>query len=403
MSKVSIVMSTYNRAHLVGEAIRSALAQTYTDFELIVVDDGSKDDTRDVVAGFADPRIRYVYKKNAGLAAGRNTGIEYACGDYIAFLDDDDLYLPNKLAVQVAFMDQYPEIGWTSGGYRITDMQGKFLGEQRPWLHYPKLELRIWLFWCPTCPTAVMVRREWLDRGGGFDSQQGLQEDWELWLRLAYAGCQMVWVPEIVCVYRLHSANMVRNSKAVRAKTGILRVLDKFFAQKGLASDLRQLHDAAYAHTLLKRATASFRDGDVDAAVQDVRRALELDSTLAADNGQRALDMLLGYASSPLVGAPLAYARTVLAHLPEQPFAVATRRRKLLGQVAADMFFSAAEREDWPRVRRAFVKIIQYDPRWLRNLGVWSRLGDTVVGPTLMDWLRTCYRVVRMLRDSSRE
>ncbi len=372
MPRVSIVIATFNRAHLVVQAIESALAQTYPDFEIIIVDDGSTDTTREVVAQIDDPRLRYVYQTNAGLAAARNTGITHAQGEYVTFLDDDDLFLPHKLAVQVAVMDQSPEIGWTSGGYRLTDMQGGLIGEQRPWLAHPELNIRLWLFECPTVVHAVLIRRAWLERIGGFDAGQRQSDDWDTWLRLAYAGCQMVWVPELVCDYRFHNTNMIGETRS--KKRDSLRFLDNFFSQPNLPPQLKTLQGPAYAQMYLRAAAANYGAMRVEEATQDVVQALKLNPGLAADKGKLALDMLLGYARSPLIKDPLGYTRIVLANLPEQPFTIADRRARLLGQVAAGLFFSASESRNWAAVPAMFVKMVGYDPGWLRNRGVWSIL-----------------------------
>jgi glycosyltransferase involved in cell wall biosynthesis len=236
---VSVTMATFNRAELVGGAIASVLAQDFGDFELIVVDDGSRDHTGQVVAEFNDPRLRYFRQENAGLAAARNTGIMHARGDYVTFLDDDDLYLPHCLAAHLALMRQRPSCGWTAGGYRLVDMQGHVLGESRPWESYEP-DLETWLFWCPTAPSAVMVKREWLVHVGGFDPGLQIKTDWDMWLRLAHAGCPMAWLEEIVMSYRVHGSNMVRDSQTMRGEAGILRVLDKFHEQPGVVQGFRQ-------------------------------------------------------------------------------------------------------------------------------------------------------------------
>jgi glycosyltransferase involved in cell wall biosynthesis len=116
ISKVSVIIATYNRAALLPRAVNSVLDQTYSDFELIIIDDCSQDNTWDVIETFADPRIRAVrHKTNRGAAAARNTGVSQARGEYIAFLDDDDECMPNRLADQISVLDANPEVGMVYG------------------------------------------------------------------------------------------------------------------------------------------------------------------------------------------------------------------------------------------------------------------------------------------------
>jgi glycosyltransferase involved in cell wall biosynthesis len=121
MAKVSVIIPTYNRAHVICRAIDSVLAQTYPDYEIIVVDDGSTDQTAHVLSFYTD-RIRYIYQANGGVSKAReNTGIKAAAGEYICFLDSDDAFLPNKLELQVGYLDNHPEIDVVLGGWQIID------------------------------------------------------------------------------------------------------------------------------------------------------------------------------------------------------------------------------------------------------------------------------------------
>src|SRR5882724_2062331 len=109
--KVSVIIPTYNRAHYLGTAVNSVLSQTFSDFELIVVDDGSTDDTMRLVERFHDSRLRYIYQQHRGISAAMNAGIRAARGGYIARLDSDDIWLPDMLEVEVGVLDARPEIG----------------------------------------------------------------------------------------------------------------------------------------------------------------------------------------------------------------------------------------------------------------------------------------------------
>ncbi len=127
MPLVSVVVPTYNRARIIERTIDSILAQTYQDVEVVIVDDGSSDDTRDCIARRygADPRVRYVHKENGGPATARNVGFKQARGEYIALLDSDDTWFPWKLSLQIRCMERYPEIGMTWTDMQMIDAEGR--------------------------------------------------------------------------------------------------------------------------------------------------------------------------------------------------------------------------------------------------------------------------------------
>ena len=184
--KVSVVIPTYNRQDFVREAIASVLAQTCQDFELIVVDDGSADDTRAVVQEFSAiaPGIRYIFQPNQGVSAARNTGVGLSRGAFVAFLDSDDLWQPHKLQSQLDFFSAQPaayicqtEEIWLRHGVRVNPHKKhrKAGGD----IFARSLDL------CLVSPSAVMLRRSLLSRIGGFDPQLPACEDYDLWLRIA--------------------------------------------------------------------------------------------------------------------------------------------------------------------------------------------------------------------------
>jgi glycosyltransferase involved in cell wall biosynthesis len=182
MPRVSVIIPTYNRRDLVREAIASVLAQTYRDFELIVVDDGSDDGTAGVVQEFAG--VRYVYQSNRGVSAARNRGVALSNGELLAFLDSDDLWQPHKLESQVRFFVAHPaaricqtEEIWVRHGVRVNPhhKHRKTGGD----IFARSLEL------CLVSPSAVMLRCELFESLGGFDESLPACEDYDLWLRIA--------------------------------------------------------------------------------------------------------------------------------------------------------------------------------------------------------------------------
>lgn len=203
MKKVSVILPTYNRAGILKKAIDSVLAQTYPEFELLIVDDGSTDDTADVVRGYADDRIRYVYTElNRGAAAARNYGIAEASPDasYIAFEDSDDLWHRDKLEKQLREMERQPEAGFCyhkiaydmGGGYRAILPDERLPVEKKRGDIYAQL-LYDNLVDCPS----MLIRREFLEQIGGFDEMLKALEDYDLALRLAKSA-SVAFVNEIL-------------------------------------------------------------------------------------------------------------------------------------------------------------------------------------------------------------
>ena len=184
MTLVSVIIPTYNRAMKTGRAVASVLFQTYRDCEVIVVDDGSSDDTQEVLQRFGS-RIRVlVHEENRGVSAARNNGIRASQGPLIAFLDSDDYWFPEKVARQVAFFKHHPEAVacqgeelWIRKGRRVNPMAKhlKPSGE----IFEPSLRL------CLVSPSAVMLRRTLLDEVGLFDETLPACEDYDLWLRIS--------------------------------------------------------------------------------------------------------------------------------------------------------------------------------------------------------------------------
>lgn len=181
---ISIIIPTYNKSQYLKEAIESVLNQTYKEIEVIVVDDGSTDNTGEVVKSFDDPRVIYFFQKNKGPAAARNSGLRRAKGKYIAFLDSDDLWLKEKLKKQIDFMEKNSEIGLLGTGcYEITD-KGKIIGKKIFPIKNEILQKDL-IKYNPFIQSSVMVKREVFDKVGLYDENFRESEDYELWLRIA--------------------------------------------------------------------------------------------------------------------------------------------------------------------------------------------------------------------------
>jgi glycosyltransferase involved in cell wall biosynthesis len=179
---VSVIIPTYNRAKFVGDAIQSVLDQTFTDYEIIVVDDGSTDNTKAILGQFKD-KIRYIYQENQGVSAARNRGIQAAQGEYIAFLDSDDLFLPTKLEKQIAYLLQNPDIGLVHSSFIIIDEFGRQMAVRVK--EESKDMYRRFLLTSTIATSSVIMPRQVIDQIGGFDTTLSLAEDVDFETRVA--------------------------------------------------------------------------------------------------------------------------------------------------------------------------------------------------------------------------
>lgn len=241
--RVSIVIPTYNRAHFLNEAIESVRSQTVTDWELIVIDDGSIDSTSESLASLMDPRIKVIRQDNMGVAAARNRGAREARASLIAFLDSDDLWLPQKLKIQLDHFEanakssicQTEEI-WVRHGRRVNPAMRH--AKKSGWIFKDCIPL------CIISPSAVMIRKDAFDALGGFDENFAACEDYDLWLRAALR-YEITTLSDALIIKRGgHADQLSRQSSLDRLR---IMALEKILDDPMLPEDMRPLvrHDIA--------------------------------------------------------------------------------------------------------------------------------------------------------------
>jgi glycosyltransferase involved in cell wall biosynthesis len=273
LPKVSVIIPAYNGDRFICQTIDSVLAQTYVNYEIIVVDDGSADQTQQVLQPY-QTQIKYQYQSNQGVAIARNRGIELAQGELIAFLDQDDCLLPNKLALQVEKLEQaVAEIGMVHSGWQRIDAEGAPLGKVEPWHFAPQLDLYEWVWWKPVLLSAMMFRRSWLEQVGGLDSSFRQACDIDLALRLTLAGCQTLWLRQITVCYREHDRNDSRNT-LIQAQEND-RVLDKFFALPDIPAEIRQHERRCRYHTQVWSAGRLYSSDRLPEMAQYLQKSLD--------------------------------------------------------------------------------------------------------------------------------
>ncbi len=218
MPRVSVNIPTFNCARFLGRAISTVLSQTYTDYDIIVVDDGSTDGTRDVVFEFGD-RVRYLYQPNGGLSSARNLALSRASGEFIAYLDADDMWYPHKLEKQVAFLDAHKECGLVHSDATVINETDEvicygFNQETRREIpeNYCMLNL---LRRCHIQIPTVLERRDCIERVGNFDERLKTAQDYLHWIMVANEGRAFGYIAEPLAMYRRTASSLSSNPRRV--------------------------------------------------------------------------------------------------------------------------------------------------------------------------------------------
>lgn len=269
LPRVSVITPAYNAARFLGEMIESVRRQTFQDWELVIVDDGSTDDTVAVIERFAaDRRIRLLRQPNAGPSAARNHGMRAARGSFFAFLDSDDQWLPTFLEHQLGVFDAHPETALvTTTAY---DLGGPHDGQsrRRPASDYPVLTLEDIIRNDSAVFIMTVFRREVFERIGGLDEAQWTSEDYDFWIRAALAGFAFRVSTQPLALYRRHEGSL--SSDNARMLRGILHTYSKTRRACPSGSSARLAVEAQIAHfereLLLVEAKQALERGDYERA-----------------------------------------------------------------------------------------------------------------------------------------
>jgi glycosyltransferase involved in cell wall biosynthesis len=290
---ISAIIPAYNAAETIREAIRSIYSQTLKSGEIIVVDDGSRDDTTGIV-GREFPECRVICQENGGPAAARNRGVEAAKGDWIAFLDGDDAWLPPRLATQMEFAAKQPDIGlwcgearrWAGEGIEATSPGSELLAPFR-WL-----ALADFIENNPVATSTVLMRRDLFSRLGGFDTAFRGPEDFDLWLRVAAQG-DIGFVQAPLAMYRCVPGSLSMDER--RFLPEALRVLDKAFAQGGALAGHAGWRPAAESTQYWNASWMAFERRDRRAALSLLAKAWRLNRRAHTPVTRSWLGLLLRY------------------------------------------------------------------------------------------------------------
>lgn len=253
---VSIIIPCYNTERFVAETINSCIKSTYSNLEILVIDDGSTDNSAKIIQDIAEENavVQYIFQKNKGLSGARNTGIDSANGDFLMFLDADDLIYPDKVEIQLTFLQKNPKYDLVACGFARTDERGNLL------YNSPAKEKQIDLSELVTSSQfpvhTALIRRDAVKNTGYFDTSLRAAEDWDYWCRMLIKEHQMYRLARPMCTYRLLDNAMTAN--APRQTEMLFRVTEKTFTNTDLPKDLAVLENIAKKQVLLNGTARCF-------------------------------------------------------------------------------------------------------------------------------------------------
>jgi glycosyltransferase involved in cell wall biosynthesis len=270
---VSVIIPTFNSARFLPEAIDSVLVQTFRDFEVIVVDDGSTDETESLMGKYGAP-VRYIRQANCGVAAARNRGIEESLGRYVAFLDADDTWYGDKLERQLAALRSNPQHRACYTAFTACDADLSPLYIIRSRRRGSTLRDLLLLGNVVATPSTVLCERSLFETVSGFDPALSLCADWDMWVRLA-AHTEFLYLDEPTVTYRRHDSNMSRNVRLLESDS--LQVLEKGFAMADLSDSIKSKRRAAFARNYMVLAGTYFHAGSYAGFSRCAARAVAMD------------------------------------------------------------------------------------------------------------------------------
>lgn len=252
---VSVIVPVYNGELTIKETIKSVLNQSFQDFEIIVINDGSTDTTLDILSRFQDPRLKVFSYENAGLSASRNRGLSLAAGEFVSFIDADDLWTRDKLDAQVSALQSDPQYAVSYSWTQCIDSEGNPLDYGICTTQIGNVFPELLQYFFLGSGSNALVRKQVFDNVGTFDETLTSAEDWDMFLRIA-AQYKFLAVPHPQILYRISDHSMSRN--VLRQEKESLKVLDRAFSGEPGASFLH-LKKNTYANLYIYLTTQALR------------------------------------------------------------------------------------------------------------------------------------------------
>jgi glycosyltransferase involved in cell wall biosynthesis len=362
-SLVSVVIPTYNRAEILPATLKSALSQTYSAIEIIVVDDGSTDGTAAVVEKYGEC-VRYLQQAHQDAKSARSRGINASTGDYLTFLDDDDLMAPTKIERQVAVLDSCQQFGIVHCGYRYIDKEGNLLGMSG---RLPEGDVRGSIVrGCFPWSGGPLVRRECFEHFGK-DEHFYWYSDWGMWLRIALAGYRWACVQEPLGDYRIVRGSMTDNRIPNRERL-VFHLLGEAFGNWRLPQNILDEKDKIYAGWHFWFSCRYYTVGSWENAQRNLIETIQLRPELL-ERPEELLRLFYWDAISPRmrIHDPIEYINDLFDHLPPELSAFTRFRSSLLSQVYSGLAIRNYGSGRIEEARRQLNEAIRLNPTLLQR------------------------------------
>lgn len=360
MPRVSIVIPTYNRADLLPFTLQSALQQTCTDREILVIDNASTDETPQMMAQYAGC-VRYIRKPvNKGLADSYNLGVRESTGEFVLLLDSDDTIHPETLGKQVSYLDQHPQADLVRTAGFYVDIAGNKIARMRISPSGPgRPMLASLVFGNFEMCGSILYRRVLLDRVGMRDESLPVYGDWEHSLRMALHDCHFGFLPEPLFFYRFHSGNSMRKVQAVEWSSN--RILEDFFTNPALPAEIKPMKGEAHAQACLFLAFSYYATASIADAQRCLLRAWREHPRWHMQPNAM-LDALLDYSLYMHMADLESFAGMVMDHLPAELQALRAREASWLSHIHLLQAFRQYDRGEIDAGRAHFEKALNADP-----------------------------------------
>jgi glycosyltransferase involved in cell wall biosynthesis len=310
----SVIIPSYNHSNFLSDAIQSVLQQTYTDFELIIVNDGSTDNTIEVVRQFRDSRIIYIEQLNMGASAARNTGIRASSGELIAFLDADDIWHQEKLMCHFNFLEKNPEVGVSYNSRFGIDCIAKSI--RSLWRPPLAVSLEDLVVSFAFGPSDMVVRRKWITGIHLFDARYVFYgDDLDFFCRLALSGCQFRSIDRALNFRRNHPGRII-NDLPSKVKIA-LEPLSNIFCDPRCPMSVLSLKEVAFATHYIVWANFAYSQGDIDSGRELLRDAIRLDPLVLKGKPCNLLLEFILFSIDDENNDPAVFLKRILDNLPE--------------------------------------------------------------------------------------